>query len=412
MFMKKVGPRELKPGYVLVEDLHDIRGRLIFKSGTCLAEKHIRIIKAWGITTATISDEKGPLVSNPLNQDNLKEIDHLCNLRFKHFDPTSPLHLKLIQGFKIRLENQILAHGPHGLEAFARSGPEESALSQVPTQPTVMDWNLQTIKLPSLPSIIVKLNNAVNNPNCTAMHISEIVSLDLSLTARLLRLVNSAMYGFPASIDSIPRAITIIGPRQLVSLAIGTSVISMFSGIEVDILEISEFWKHSIAVGIIARSMISFKDSFETESAFIAGLLHDVGRLIMLLEHPEISRFILVQAQLDQKKCDIYEHEMLGTAHGDIGAELVKQWGLPSYIESSCRYHHHPGRSGDHELPQVIKLADDMANALGYGRSGEPLIPLSSLDDWEKCGLSIHLIDSILHQVEICFENTVEGFLS
>jgi len=417
--MKRVGLKDLQPGQTLARDLCDIRGRLIVKAGSVLTEKHIRVIKTWGIAAAYVSENHETPSKNDCLPEEIKDrIQTICSHRFRDWNRDNPLHLKLMEGFKHRLFRHYRLDGVQALEAFQPKSPQEESLKPIPgvsssdPTPEPFKLDLESVKLPSLPSIVVRLNEAVNDPNSTTVQISEIVNKDLGLTARLLRLVNSAMYSFPSRIQSIPRAITIIGPRQIVSLAIGTSVISLFHGISPAIMDVTEFWKHSIATGIIARSLAGFKNSFETENVFIAGLLHDIGKLILFLEYPETSQFILHRAKEERVKLAQLEQSILNTTHGEIGAKLVNKWNLPSYLASCCANHHEPKSDGVVDLALMVNMADDIANALGYGQSGEPVIPLSSERTWSQAGLTLEIVDNLLEQVELCFENTVAGFLA
>ena len=144
--------------------------------------------------------------------------------------------------------------------------------------------------IPSLPTIFYQINEAVGDPRSSMRDIAQIISADQSLSARLLRLVNSAFFGFPSKIDTISHAVTIIGTKQLRDLALATTVIQMFKGIPNDLIQVKSFWQHSIGCGIGSRLLASFQKMANVEHFFVSGLLHDIGRLILYSNKSEDAR--------------------------------------------------------------------------------------------------------------------------
>ena len=130
-----------------------------------------------------------------------------------------------------------------------------------------------TLEIPSLPMIFTRIDEAVNNPRSSLADIGRIISEDSSLTARLLKIVNSAFYSFPSKIETISRAVTVVGTQQLRDLALATSVMKLFQGIPPDLINMEAFWKHSIACGVAARVLAAHKREANIERFFVAGIL-------------------------------------------------------------------------------------------------------------------------------------------
>jgi HD-like signal output (HDOD) protein len=144
---------------------------------------------------------------------------------------------------------------------------------------------IQAVKdVPSLPAAFSRLNTAVEDPRCTTRDIETIVREDAPLSGRLLRLANSAYFGFPGRVDTIARAITLVGTRQLRDLVLATSVIDMFKGVPTAHITMESYWQHSVACGLAARILASLRREPNPEQFFVAGLLHDIGRLIMYIQ--------------------------------------------------------------------------------------------------------------------------------
>ena len=140
-----------------------------------------------------------------------------------------------------------------------------------------------------MPEVFYKLNAAIEDPGCTFDDIGEIISIDPALTVRLLKVVNSPMYGFPSRIDTVSMAITILGTRQLRDLVLATAVVGQFHNLTEAVVDMETFWCHSICSAVAARTISLHLKVNNSERFFVAGLLHDIGKLVMYLTHPDAS---------------------------------------------------------------------------------------------------------------------------
>ena len=169
--------------------------------------------------------------------------------------------------------------------------------------------------MPEIPAVVFELNEVIANPLSSAEHIAEVVNRSPSLTALLLKIVNSSFYGFPSKIDKVSHAVTLIGTREISGLALGISILSIFKNIPKEIIDMYSFLKHSLACGILSRVLAAHLNSNQTEQLFVAGLLHDLGRLILYIHFPKESHNIITRSRNRSKLLFEEEKDYLGCDH-------------------------------------------------------------------------------------------------
>lgn len=404
---------ELKEGMVLSEDLKHFNGRLILQKGTVIGSKDIRIIKMWGVTEAKIRGKGSSYLQDIELPDPraLKPIEPFIN---EHLRLTDYSHEVIGELYRVCLLHYAYSGDRVVMALTFPKPPEEKRLSEQPAsiEPfTDIERVIEKADLPSLPAIMLRLTEAIDNPRCTATHIADIISKDANLSVRLLKLVNSSFYNFPMEITSIARAVTIIGSRQLSMLALGTMVVTTFKNIPADFINMAAFWKHNIACGIIARILSSYKRNTNTENYFLAGLLHDIGRLVIFQSFPYHAVEILHRASKKPQVLRHLEKEILGFDHAELGGMLIKKWGLSSLFESACRYHHTPGEAQDPSMASVIHLADLITAAMYFGNSGESYVPPLETRAWEEIGLPVSIIGPTVTQTAFLLKDTIRTYL-
>ena len=253
----------------------------------------------------------------------------------------------------------------------------------------------------SLPLFYERLNDAINHPRSSIEDISKIITEDQGLTARLLRLANSPMFGCYARVDSITKAATIIGTQQLRDLALAASVMGVFKGIPEELLDMTSFWRHCIACGIIARSLGVYRRESNVERLFVAGMLHDVGQVVLAAARPGVVRELL-ETQRDTGRFYLeLELEQLGFSHAELGGALLKKWKIPASIGEPVACHHNPGSADQFHLEaSLVHLADIICDAMEFGQGGERGVPPLDESAWERLGLSPHMLGTVLKQSE------------
>jgi len=269
-----------------------------------------------------------------------------------------------------------------------------------------------TTQVASLPTIYIKIDEALNSANCSTQYLVDILGEDTALSARLLRLANSAMFNFPNKIDSVSQAITIIGTQQLRALVLASSVMKLFKDIPEDLINMEMFWRHSIACAVSARVIASLRRAANIEYFFLAGLLHDIGRLIMFKEIPNEISQALKQASETKQLLFKVEKELLGYDHSKLGGMLLKEWKLPPQLIESTAYHHNPQRSSDFkDEVAVVHAADIIANSMQLGSSGERLVPTLDSQAWQRIGLPDAIINTIINELQKQYDIAVEFVL-
>jgi HD-like signal output (HDOD) protein len=169
------------------------------------------------------------------------------------------------------------------------------------------------------------INEVVNDPTSSFSDIAQVVNMDTALSARLLKIVNSSFYSFPSNIETVTHAIAVIGTEQLHSLALATTIISNFKGVSDKSINMNSFWQHSMGVAIIARNLAIHCRETNPERFYLAGILHDIGRLIILENLPNESNEILKRQKETGGILWQIEREILGFDHGEVGAALSRK---------------------------------------------------------------------------------------
>lgn len=255
----------------------------------------------------------------------------------------------------------------------------------------------------TLPDVYLKINRLVEDPNSNSADIAKAVSQDPSFTVRLLRVANSSLYGFSSTIDSVPKAVAIIGTAQIRSLALSMSVASSFAGLPNELVSMDNFWRHSLLCALAARHLAKEARRCDPDALFTAGLLHDIGELVIFNRLPEQAKAALERVLDSQDEMPVFqaERETMGFDHADAGGELARQWNLPPLLEDCIAHHHaiadakrHPRETALVHIANTIALmaeidtldADDV----------ESIDPLA----WELTGLSEDSIEPAMRAIQ------------
>lgn len=206
----------------------------------------------------------------------------------------------------------------------------------------------------SLPDIYFQVSEMINDPRFTANDMGQVLSKDPGLSARLLKLVNSSFYGFQARIDTISRAITIVGIDDLKNLVLATSVIDKFKGIPAELVDMTEFWLRSVRCGILAKLLAKESSVMHCERLFLTGLLHDLGSLVLYYKLPEQSMKVLLAADYERQLIGGLEQGVIGFTHADVGYALIKSWGLPESLYEAVGCYLNPEVSQVHKLDTYL----------------------------------------------------------
>jgi HD-like signal output (HDOD) protein len=393
--MNAVQTDKLRAGQILADEVRDINGRLLLAKGHEIRPNHIRIFKIWGIAEVNVDgadsckEKIDPLLDPELVEHAREKMTFLC----RHVDIEHPVIkeiFKLAVQFRCRHDLVEVESNLHITE------PELS--HQTKKQTFIDELNKKKVILPEIPAVVFELNEVIANPMSSAEHIAEVVNKSPSLTALLLKIVNSSFYGFPSKIDKVSHAVMLIGTREISGLALGISILTIFKKIPKQIIDMYSFQKHSLACGIFSRVIAAHLNYSQTEQLFVSGLLHDLGRLILYIHFPKESHDIISRSRNRSKLLFIEERDYLGSDHSMVGKRLMQQWKLPLISENCVRYHHNPSAAQQSVPATIVHLADILVNSLGIGSSGEKFVPPLDNSAWEKLEFPISSFEKVIGQ--------------
>ncbi len=218
------------------------------------------------------------------------------------------------------------------------------------------------LQLISLPEIYLRLQQVMDDPDHTRDQVAEIVAYDPSLSARVLRIANSSYYSFPREIETVASAVGIIGELDLHNLVLATSVVGSMNALNYEGVNIDEFWLHSLRCGITARQVARSVGGFNPETLFLAGILHDLGILVIYQQAASLAGAISRQIEEKHQLRDQAEREVLGFDHAEVGALLIEAWELPRELSELTRCHHQYQLAQDNkQAALMLALANLMA---------------------------------------------------
>ncbi len=249
--------------------------------------------------------------------------------------------------------------------------------------------------LPTPPIVFTQITKVINDPNTSAYDLAKIIAEDPALTAKILKLTNSSFYGIPRSITNVKQAIVILGMEAVKSLVISASVFEMFSGKnKIDGDYLADFWKHSLQTAFTSRiitRLTEFPAFLEAEMSFSAGLLHDIGKLVIMTdmskEHAEVKEHLSRDTKLAEFEA---ENAVMEFSHADIGSFLAAKWNLPEPICNAIRNHHNFEVVNAQPEAGLIHLANHMAHRANMEE--EEILPnMSPLNElvWQTLGLDL-----------------------
>ena len=216
--------------------------------------------------------------------------------------------------------------------------------------------------LPSLPHILLKLIEACNNPESTIADISRVIDTDSSLSAKVMRMVNSVHYGLPTKITSVEQALLLLGTDAVKNIAVSAAVFQVFGAAKGDsAFSLKAFWYHSLLCGTLAELIARRTDYDAPEEAFLTGLLHDIGKMILWVNFPKDYTEILRTARTPEDMI-ASERQRFGAHHGEVGAWMIGRWHLQSFMEDAVLYHHEKVGDIQDALPlvKIVFLANTL----------------------------------------------------
>jgi len=397
--------RNISPGMVLEGDIKDQQGRILAFSGQEVTEKLMRVFKIWGIGEIRVAAHApGPTEgSDGTIPERIRQTaEEITRYRFQYNDLNDPFVHELFRISSLRKARQLFRN---------RNKPKSDDLSGMRPGPDgrparnekldVGDLITRSLNLGSIPDVYYKIITAINNSDTSLEDIAGIVSKDITLSAKVLQLVNSSFYSLRQKVDTLSWALALIGTNQLMTVVSGVSAVRLFKNIPSDLINMVSFWEHSIACGAAARLLSSYNPvRNDGERFFVAGLLHDIGRLILIQNRPEQYAAIFDRVKAEANFLSIAEADIFGLDHSAVGAELALHWNLPESLVSMIKHHHSPGGGGVMFENAIINLADIIVNALEIGNSGEFFVPVLEARTCRELALDMSILPSVITEID------------
>ena len=279
---------------------------------------------------------------------------------------------------------------------------------------TIDDFISGEIDLCSPPEIFIRISQALDDPLKNANDMALIIEQDPSLSARVLKVVNSAFFGFPATVKTIDHAISIIGTKEIRLLVMTTSVVEKFSSLPNSILDMREFWMHSLKTALFAKFLADHHPKKrQLSSVFMSGLLHDIGRLVLYTKAPDLARAAALHVKANKTKDIEAENSTFGFNHAQLSGALLELWKIPLSIQHAATFHHEPELASSHlEEVHIIYLANLLAHADSLSEESINATVLPNDKVWEKVGLPYGILSSVSNQVDEQFSQTYALFFN
>lgn len=241
--------------------------------------------------------------------------------------------------------------------------------------------------LPSLPAVVMELLGSIEQENIDISVLAKKVSYDQALTAKTLRLANSSSYGLQVKVATIQQAITFLGFQATRNLITAAAVTGCFPNGQCPGFNDKAFWRHSIATAACARSLAR-RLRFNQDVAFTAGLLHDIGRLVLVTGHPQAYGEVLAWRSRHDGELLEAERAVLGIDHVDAGVALAGHWNFSDTMRQAIAYHHAPETPGAGFLAAIVHVANAVVHALDLAGEEDELVPALSSVAWDAMGLN------------------------
>jgi len=260
-------------------------------------------------------------------------------------------------------------------------------------------------RLPTLPVIYTRLSDLLAQSDSTVRTIAEVISEDPTIAAKILKIVNSAFYGFPKKIGNLQRAVVILGLNEIKSMVLATSILKTFTQLDSDCaFDMKSYWEHSVGCAVSAKILAEAAYLKNPEDVFTGGLLHDIGKLIHALYLPqEFSRVI---AEVEHTGIPMIESEqgVFGFAHTHTGRILAEKWHFPEETVNMVAQHHVEGDSPNlSKEVAAVHLGNTLCIAFGLGSAGEKVVPIVNQKAWEILGLQLSDLESISGRIHKSF---------
>lgn len=261
--------------------------------------------------------------------------------------------------------------------------------------------------LPSLPSVVVQLVRTFDQADVGVAELGAQISKDQALAAKTLRLANSSFYGLQSRVRTIDQAITVLGFDSVRSMVTAAGIVGQFGAVSSGPFDFTAFWRHAVGTALCAKSLARMA-GLSPEYAFVSGLLHDIGRLVLVTRFPQ--EYAAALAFERQNNCGLVhaERTVLGLDHAVVGRALAEHWKFPELIRRAIGNHHAPMRGDLGDIPSVVHVANAIVHALDLGGEEDEEVPPIAQDAWNCLRIDAPGLCRVFTETEAEFENACQ----
>nr|WP_040371198.1 HDOD domain-containing protein [Alkalidesulfovibrio alkalitolerans] len=256
------------------------------------------------------------------------------------------------------------------------------------------DIVLEVKSLPTLPKVLDKVTELLDNPESSIEDIAKLISTDQVLSAKVLKMVNSPIYGFPGRIGTVQHALVLLGINVIRGIIISTSVFDMM------VKSMEGLWEHSVGCSL-ACSCIARKAGFkDPEEYSVAGLLHDLGKVVLSVQLPEMERAVVETVASKDLSYFEAERDVMGFGHDRINAWLSDNWHLPPNLKEGMSYHHKPQLAQLYpDIAAVVHIGDFLVRVFEFGSGGDDQVPVLKPEALKQLKLRTQDLEEIMDQL-------------
>ena len=263
--------------------------------------------------------------------------------------------------------------------------------------------------VPTLPTVMARILAATQDPKTSAEDVNKIILGDQALTAKILKLVNSAFYGFPRKIGTVTEAVVILGFATVRNLAITASVFQSFGSRKKGRFDRESFWRHSVAVGTVSRILARRMNMPSQEDIFVAGLLHDLGKVV--LDHHCHEDFMKALDLAEENEWPLYkaEEEIFGVSHAEVGRWLAERWNMPDFLVFTIAHHHNPADVPEgFPVVSLVHIGNTVARYRNIGSGGDTYTPPIKTEALQRLNFKKEYLNSVLETLDDDLEKALQ----